>query len=289
MQHATTVAASPEPSSASSNAMSVEQRERVALLAKLCASFPATPEPEVTLEAMRDETADIPLPWLREGLRRFRDSGRTFLPSVPEVRTACAEAVREARRAARGEQHPGVAQAELDVRAMLAWARERAPLGFAQVHAIEWPRAKREALEAGNRDAEKQARRTSRRGGEPLSMLDGILGRLRVVDDEGREMPVAKIADEIATEGVLVPPKGHTDRAYAMQGRWLATCLAMQRLGLPPVASTFSERDWERADRAMTRHRDESSRADASWWFDGAREDWWRLAKRNGQGGSVGR
>ena len=229
------------------------------------------------MSAMLDDTADIPLAWLTEGVRRFRDSGRAFLPSVAEIRQACAEAVRDARRVVRGERGGARAdEAPLDVPAVLRFARERAPLGYAQLAAIEGERIERERIEASSRRALPPTK-PEPRGQSAGAALSAVLAGLRVVDERGRDVPVPRLADEIATAGVLVPPKNHSDPAHAMQGRWLAHCLALVRLGHRPVSEQFTVSDWERADRSMRRHRSEGG--DAAWWFDGARDEWRRLAR----------
>lgn len=123
-----------QPSTGSSRATN-EQRERATILARFCALFPATRDAEVTVDVYRAETADIPLPWLVEGLRRFRDvPDQEFLPSLPLVRRACAEAIRDARRRARGDSgYAASPQAALDIGVMVRWATAHAPLGPARL------------------------------------------------------------------------------------------------------------------------------------------------------------
>ncbi len=252
----------------------------MSLISRLCASFPSGGDLEPTIRVYLDDTADIPLPWLTEGLRAFKnESERRFLPSIAEIRTACAKAVRRARRDARGEEDRG---GPLDVPQLLRWATNCAPLGHAQVHRIEGPRKRRDALAAAN--VENAARIPQGKRGKSVGMaLSEVLGGVTVVDGDGHPVPIAKIAHEIWCAGTLVPPKNHENAEHAIQGLQLATMIAAMRLGHEAVPVNFYPIDWERLSQHMERFRKEwPDKADTTWW-DEVREQWWTMAKRNEQ------
>lgn len=137
---------SPDPSSSpcssslivSPQSTEAEQQQRVTLIGKLLACYPARAEMELTLAAYLDDTADIALPWLIEGLRSFRDEpGRVFLPAISEVRTAVARSISKARMQALGREMPtGSQQKPPDVAAIIEWVWRKAPLGYAQLEQV---------------------------------------------------------------------------------------------------------------------------------------------------------
>ena len=138
-----------------SSTESTEKRERTLLLTKLMALYPSRPgvSPEMVLTAYLDETSEVPLPWLREGLRGFRtEPGRVFLPSISEVLTACAKRIRSERLKARGQtEHNTIEQKPLDVAGILNWAVRHVPLGMAQLAEVCGKDKPRLAIEAQNR------------------------------------------------------------------------------------------------------------------------------------------
>jgi hypothetical protein len=245
------------------------------------ALYPPRSDIEASLAAYIDETAEIPIPWLLEGVRSFKyQADRTFLPSIAEVLTACAKAVQRTRRDARGEARAATApQYDIDVRTTLRWAAEHAPLGHAQVARLEAGRRANRAAAAEN--AESAARvGQGERGQSSGAALSEVLSGFRVVDEHGDVVPVQEISQKIWTEGVLVPAKSHPDKALSMLGYWIATCIAYLRLGHRPVPSSFMPEDWQRMERTVLRHAAENPKADVSWW-DEVRDEWWQIAKQN--------
>jgi len=111
-------------------------------------------EPGTVLAAYLDETADIPLPWMREVIPIYRTSALEWLPSLPKLREEIAKRVRHVRREMLGQsQHDAVEQKAIDTEGILRWASEKAPLGYAQLEAVLKPNRDRLALEAKNVEA----------------------------------------------------------------------------------------------------------------------------------------
>ena len=104
------------------------------MLSKLFASYPATGPADMAMRAYLDDTADVPLPWLELGVSTFKnDAGRVFRPSVAEVRTGCAKAVRRARNIARGEAAGDTGGQSVNVGSAIRWAQRYAPDGPDQI------------------------------------------------------------------------------------------------------------------------------------------------------------
>lgn len=117
------------------------------------ACFPLRPgvAPETVLAAYLDGTADIPLPWMREIMGIYRNSGLEWLPSLPKLREAIAKHVRDVRHKARGgAEYSGVEQKSIDTERVLRWAADAVPLGYAQLNAVCGRDRNRLALEAEN-------------------------------------------------------------------------------------------------------------------------------------------
>jgi len=254
------------------------------LISRLCASFPTAGDAEATMRAYLEDTRDIPLPWLREGARAFRDqTGRAWLPSLAELRESCARAVVRARRQASGQPKGAVApQYELDVAATLDWARRHAPLGFAQVAAIEARAGHQRRIAAANAEAAAEANRGPR-GQSAGEALAQVISGLRVVDDQGMPVPAPQLAQDISIEGRHVPGWQQSSKALAVRGRSLATLLAYRLLGLHIPTQGLTRADWERCDATMRAHRDLAGEEACAWWFSDLREVCWQAAQRNDQ------
>ena len=146
----------PTPSKLESQQSSSELRERAQIISKSMALFPVRPgvDPETVLAAYLDETADIPLPYMQELVAVLRGSGLGWLPSLPEMRELLATRIRRERRVSLGQDlHDTVEQKPIDTEGILKWAAEKAPMGFAQLHAIGAANKPRLAIEAQNREA----------------------------------------------------------------------------------------------------------------------------------------
>jgi len=107
--------------------------------------------PETVLAAYLDETADIPLAWMREIAGIYRGSGLEWLPSLPKLRFTIATRIRWLRREELGQSHHSVtSEAPINTEGILRWAAEKVPNGYAQLAAICAPDRDRLAIEAKN-------------------------------------------------------------------------------------------------------------------------------------------
>ena len=114
-----------------------ELKERSELIGKLMLLYPPRQDAEASLKAYIEETADIPVAWLREGLRGFRDDGgRVFLPAISEVRAAVAKEYLNVKRDILGIcGHEPVAQKAINVGSVIRRMSIVAPNGYAQLAA----------------------------------------------------------------------------------------------------------------------------------------------------------
>lgn len=273
----------PESSLRSSSA-SASSRERLDLVSKLFAAYPtAQRDTTAAIAVYLEETADIPIPWLREGLARLRNEpGRVFLPSVSELRTASARAVVSARRAARGEpEHAAVPQLDVDVAGVIEWSAQHAPMGLAQLTALESGKRSEVLRMAANAAAAAQID-AGPRGRGVREALVGVLDSTRVVEPDGSKSDVAEEARKISAEGKLVPAWSRGDSA-AVNGRYLALLLAYRRAGRDvPTAGTTSE-DVTRYDRIMYAH-DARIGSRSDWYWDDIRQPLCREAANRTKG-----
>lgn len=115
-----------------------ELKERSELIGRLMLLYPPRQDAEASLKAYIEETADIPLPWLREGLRGFRDQAdRVFLPAISEVRAAVAkEYLTAKRKILELPEHDAVAQKAINVGSVISRMAVVAPNGYAQLEAF---------------------------------------------------------------------------------------------------------------------------------------------------------
>lgn len=146
----------PTPSKPESPQFSSELRERTQIISKLMACFPVRPgvDPGTVLAAYLDETADIPLSWMREVAAIYRNSGLEWLPSSPRLREGIAKHLSDLRCEARGQnQYSPVEQGPIKTDWVLAWAAREVPLGRAQLAAVCGKDRDRLAIEAKNREA----------------------------------------------------------------------------------------------------------------------------------------
>ena len=256
------------------------RKARVVLISKMFASFPGQiGDRDAAMSAYLDEVSDIPLPWLRAGLARFKDEpDRTFLPSIAEVRTAVARAVQRVWRESRGvEQHSTSPEARLDIGGCLRIARK-------------YPRGSDELLEDGPPLVATGGMRCKIESGErhgPADLDEGLGDVVMTGLQTGEDFQV--MAREIWAEGREVPSRAHADKAHSMQGCCLALALARHRCRVRPILSTiFNLGDWHRYNRAMERHVEEGG--DGAWWED-VKTSWKVVAQRciAGQGPARGR
>jgi len=112
-------------------------KERSEIIGRLMLLYPPRQDAEASLRAYIEETSDIPVPWLREGLRGFRDEGgRVFLPAISEIRAAVAEGYLKVKREILGiPEHSTVAQKPINVGSVIRRLAIVAPNGYAQLEA----------------------------------------------------------------------------------------------------------------------------------------------------------
>lgn len=214
--------------------------------------FGCNGDPRLTLESFVGGTADIPLPWLREGLHRFSsEPGRQWVPTLPEIRTSCALAIRRHRDEARGEPpQASVAQVELGpwhVEHAIGYAAKHAPLGVGQMHRIEGP-ARRQIASGAATTA-------------PESLQDALR-----VDHVGEGADVARGAFAIAEVGHYVPVWNTARKGDALNGRLLALMLAQRLSGHDALWPEYDGLTHRRLAAAMERHR--AAGGECGWWDD---------------------
>ncbi len=243
----------PPTGSERASASHPEAAERIAMFERLISGmgFGCNGDPDLTLESYIGGTSDVPLPWLREGLRAFvSQPDRQWVPTLPEVRTACALAIRRHRDNARGEDaHSGVGQVELGawhVERAIAFAAESVPLGVGQLHALFEGERKQRRLGAGNRP-------------EPTSQAEALDPRHVTCGGD-----IAQSALEIAKQGRYVP--GWRTGGDALNGRLLALMLANLLAGQDAMWPEYDAPTHRRVAAAMERHR--ANGGEREWWDD---------------------
>jgi hypothetical protein len=240
-----------------------EAGERIQMLERLISGmgFGSQGNADLQLETYVGGTGDIPLPWLREGLRQFAsEPGRQFVPSLAEIRTACALAVRRHRDEARGEDPPSVRQVELSqwhVESAIKWAAQEAPLGVGQMHHIY---------------AEHRAQKRLDRGIPEPTTLAAALSPGEVV---GEGASLAKKAEQIARQGVYVPIWSDVATPDEYNGRLLALMLANRLSGNDALWPEYDLKTHRRLAAAMERHR---ARGGECLWWDQHADGWERRA-----------
>lgn len=202
--------------------------------------------------------SDVPLPWLAEAVRAAKL--RTSL-TPKRLRLECAYAVARACARVARDDLDELPEDQTDVEGLLRWAREKVPLGEAQLVEL----IKREKPPAARADARVSAQPSDARPPRPESTADAlgdVLGATQV--DGGLDATIRAIW----SQGTLVPGR-HTKAPDSIHGRQLATILGRIRHRMAPVVNgRFTDMDLDTLVRAMERFEENEPESDTAWWHE---------------------